>query len=336
MKKNIFLFTPLLLIFAAGLSAGFTADSLDEFFNGETVNPVRENGRFAITAGGAETGKGRVDLPGETPLADWQKKRLEIAMAQLAETPVGKALAPLKTLHGIEIRWVKGGDLDGEYAAKAYPPVDGKTGAEIHLNIDRMEELFPPRADHSYLASILAHELSHEEDFFYVSCEMEGGGTFELLSEIKAHTAQVAVYNYLAHKGKAPKPDSSEESYGLARVRFNSKMFDCVKAGEFKCVLPGKKDFLNLTDYDEASFSRLAMKLQMQSVPGQPHLTSTVKHFYSHLEKAPLKLPADHEKYGLYLNLKALLDRTEKANVLPKPENPGGGNGDGGATGIIR
>lgn len=154
----------------------------------------------------------------------WQQNRVNSALALLAGTPTGNKLAKLQKDLGVEFLWNPAVSRNAE----APQPDDVGGRKIIYLASYNLDELMVENP--AFLAVVLAHELSHHED--YKEGKIKPESTSHLYTELKGFSSEVYVYDELLKAGKVPQPNQSEENLDLRTTRLLLAVRNYVNGGE--------------------------------------------------------------------------------------------------------
>ncbi|MDP2866468.1 MAG: hypothetical protein Q8O90_09510, partial [Elusimicrobiota bacterium] len=94
----------------------------------------------------------------------------------------------------------------------------------------------------TFLAVVLAHELTHLRDYKNIGSGAPGKNSVNLFLELNAWSTGTYVYHQLLKAGIAPAPNSPEENYETQVVRLHLAIRDYVNGGK----KPEAGDFLTL------------------------------------------------------------------------------------------
>jgi hypothetical protein len=344
---------------AGGEDMSVVFDGAERYSPGERTGSGRsaESPSSGLAAQEFHVSSARVPVPmpvmekisGELHLSDNVKSIVAQAKNHLASTTAGKTLAYFMGKENVEVKWAPLSSLTRAPAyARVCRPEECPGKKIIYLNNrPGYKELFLDK-NRTFLAVVLAHELTHLMDFRNI-----GGGIKDnevaanFFLELNGWSNETYVYHELLAKGVAPKPGS--DNAAIQRIRLDLAIRDYVNKGD----RPSSKDFPLLSRIDDLSFDEYVTAVTKNPRIGSMSLGGVVRRMYGNLAPSfedPPKPPAYNyaatKEYEKYLKLRdALGHRTKvyidwkKANVdapssfppgLPDENYGGGGQYDPG------
>ena len=189
----------------------------------------------------------------------WEKRKVKNALKLLEGTTIGKPLAEFQKIGSqnpktgkiepIEILWANLDYLDKSNYAEAVHRKDGTR--VIYLNKNKKDLFWDNNSKNRvYLASILAHELTHHIDMKNIG-EPDRETTEHLFLELRGHLNQIYVYHELLAQRKAPRPRSGKEKEELQTIRFYLALRQYANGLTRK---PNQKDFPLIKPLEGRSF----------------------------------------------------------------------------------
>ena len=173
-------------------------------------------------------------------------------IAALEATDSGKPLARFFNSEGVIIKWETRGDFNSESPyARACSPEECGDKKVIYLNDIKVTEHGVVKTDYkefyltsnpTFLAVVLAHELTHLSDYKNIGSGVPEKNSVYLFLELNAWSNETYVYHQLLKAGIAPAPNSPEENYETQMVRLHLAIRDYVNGG----TKPVASEFLAL------------------------------------------------------------------------------------------
>lgn len=296
---------------------------------------------------------------GELPVSAPDKPFMDRAISALANTVSGRPLVDFLSREQVEIRWAPLASTFKEPSfAYACPPEECGGKNVLYLNSrGKYAELYR-KPNPTFLAVVLAHELTHLSDYKDLGGGVKGKQTVAgLFLELNGWSTETYVYHEISKAGNAPLPGDEHEA--LQAVRLNLAIRDYVNGGP----RPSSADFPLLRVVDGVPFDAYVDKTTATKRQGSMSLAGVVELKYdldSSFEEMPnpgLFASGDKKsEYKKYKKLKKSLSASaaeyvkwrKEAYAPPPPAQPpqsnpghthhthdddGGGYDDGGDSG---
>lgn len=200
-----------------------------------TVPPPKPSGIVSV---GAESNKNRetasFPIEGKTDGPILKKGIVTLRKA----VPTGKSLADFFETESVEIRWKP---LPNRYAEACHPKECGDKKV-IYLNNGLAYKNLFLSSDSTFLAVVLAHEVTHIRDYKNIDGELDpyNKTPAALFLELNGLSAETYVYHQLLKSGIAPKPNSSEENSDIQETRLNLAIWEYMNGGK----VPSAREYL--------------------------------------------------------------------------------------------
>lgn len=295
---------------------------------------------------------------------------LNKGIAALEATASGKPLADFLKSEGVVVKWEMRGETGKEPAyARACPPEECGDKRVIYLNSTQIREHnvvikdykdFYLTSNPTFLAVVLAHELTHLRDYKNIGSSAQGKNSVNLFLELNGWSNETYVYHQLLDAGIAPTPNFPEEKPEVQEVRLHLAIRNYINGGK----KPIASDFLSIIKDGKINIDEYIKEVTNIERKGSMSLAGVVENRYGldpALENMAKPGFLDFEKksqYNKYQKIREALG-ISTANYLkwknppppppptppvnppkpPKPPKPphehnggdnGGGNNDGG------
>lgn len=206
-------------------------------------------------------------------------------IAALEAADAGKPLAKFFKSEGVTIKWETRGDFNSESPyARACPPEECGDKKVIYLNDIKVKEDGVIKTDYkelyltsnpTFLAVVLAHELTHLSDYKNIGSGVPEKNSVNLFLELNAWSNETYVYNQLLKAKIAPAPNSPEENYETQLVRLHLAIRDYMNGG----TKPAASEFLALVKA-EFPFDKYIDKTTEIKRKGSMSLAGVVEEMY--------------------------------------------------------